>query len=1057
MEHKSPTEQLSTQETVRKALAFAGQQLRQPFSLKKPNLLTKASVGVLALGTVVATLPGALANDSYTPDGLSQETAAASCWEAKQTNPGAKSGTYWLWTPEMGAPQQFYCDQETEGGGWVMIGRGREGWGEEYNGKGNPAELYNNPDGTDAFSPVQLPSTTVDALMGDQAISSLIGGFRIRRAANSQGTTWQNVYTTRSDATDWTWALSGTQSWANIRITGDSPTLGGSNFSSSSMTGQMFTPLLSKYQVKFIGSSAQSWKMGFAYGNLAGGQNNSTTHLWSQTGGSAVPFAQTYLRPKLTQADLKLSDYANSGQGASNRRGLPNSYSQKVTWRTSDATGTGTYSELNTYVQAMDQVGNTVFTGGDFAYVENAASGERVQQKFLAGYDVNTGELVRTFMPQLNGQVKSLAALPNGTLAVGGEFTQVNGQPVAGLVILNPVTGQIDTSYNLKIENRGAGAITSAKTLDVQGDYLYIGGAFTHIINPANGAAGYSRNAARFSFSKNAPDASWRPYLNGTVNGISASADGATVAAAGFFSEVNGTRSWKLAQMSSSNNGNLAATWNWEPSFPVVQRQGFQHDVEDVGASVWTAGTEHLVSQYTKPGMARKSSGITLEGGDFQDLFMDQKNGVIYASCHCGNYLYEGSNTWMSPWQNSGFFNLHSIRLSAAFDAQSGRVLGEFAPNIRGPRGDGVWEQFVDSTGTLWLGGDINRSMGASGMQNTVGFAKFAARDITPPATPSNLKVTTDSSTDQLTWSSAGKGVTYQILRNNRVIASTTELTYSVAHQDGARYFVRSADAAGNYSASTAAVQPVQAAAPIEAPTEAPTVAPTPSPNPTTSAPAPAPTTSAPVAPVEPVQPVAPPKVADTPDNAVVQVNPAPIEPIAAPAAGAELVLASGEEWKIAFGLNAWKGLDSTWKQTNYNYDTAKWYNTYTSVGWGEPRIATLYQFNSGSQPMSMMLRKELNLNLQPHQSLVLTTYVDDGMMVWVNGKEYTRKNLLLGALPTYAATRAVDFGAARQTPLVLTVPASALNQGKNSIAVMVNSNSRGAGTTFDMIGEIRS
>lgn len=146
-----------------------------------------------------------------------------------------------------------------------------------------------------------------------------------------------------------------------------------------------------------------------------------------------------FLRPKLTQADLNLSDYADAGASGSTRRALPNSYSAKVTWRTSDTTGTGTLGELNTYVQAITQVGNTVFTGGDFAWVENAATGEKVQQKFLAGYDVTTGELVRTFMPTFNGQIKALEALPNGTLAVGGEFTEVNGEKVAGLVILTPL------------------------------------------------------------------------------------------------------------------------------------------------------------------------------------------------------------------------------------------------------------------------------------------------------------------------------------------------------------------------------------------------------------------------------------------------------------------------------------------------------------------------------------------------------------------------------------------------------------------------------------------
>ena len=50
-----------------------------------------------------------------------------------------------------------------------------------------------------------------------------------------------------------------------------------------------------------------------------------------------------------------------------------------VRWRTSEQTGTGKKNEMNTYVQAITQVGDTVFTGGDFKYVESAG-GERVNQ-----------------------------------------------------------------------------------------------------------------------------------------------------------------------------------------------------------------------------------------------------------------------------------------------------------------------------------------------------------------------------------------------------------------------------------------------------------------------------------------------------------------------------------------------------------------------------------------------------------------------------------------------------------------------------------------------------
>ena len=73
------------------------------------------------------------------PDGLSQATAAASCWEIKQLTPAAPSGLYWLNTPTLGSAAQFHCDQDTDGGGWVLVGRGREGWSESNEGQGTAA------------------------------------------------------------------------------------------------------------------------------------------------------------------------------------------------------------------------------------------------------------------------------------------------------------------------------------------------------------------------------------------------------------------------------------------------------------------------------------------------------------------------------------------------------------------------------------------------------------------------------------------------------------------------------------------------------------------------------------------------------------------------------------------------------------------------------------------------------------------------------------------------------------------------------------------------------
>lgn len=214
---------------------------------------------------------------------------------------------------------------------------------------------------------------------------------------------------------------------------------------------------------------------------------------------------------------------------------------------------------------------------------------------------------------------------------------------------------------------------------------------------------------------------------------------------------------------------------------------------------MWTGGTEHMIAQYSKNGYTRKSSAITREGGDFQDLHLN--GDVVYGACHCGDSIFEGSQSYYGYWED--YSQVHNIRLVAAFDRESGKVLGEFNPILKGARGFGVWESFVDSRGNLWVGGDINRSLGEKGEQRTVGFARYAPRDVTPPAAPSGLRAQRSGNNDKLSWSGAEQGARYQVIRNGRVIATVTGTDYSVAHQDGARYSVRAVDASDNYSAGS--------------------------------------------------------------------------------------------------------------------------------------------------------------------------------------------------------------------------------------------------------------
>ena len=1081
------------------------------------------------------------AEDAVVHDGSSSDKAAASCYEAKQVNKDAKSGKYWLYTPSMSAPQQFYCDQETNGGGWVLIGRGRDGWTENYHGRGAASKLYTSPEGDDAMTPVQLPSTTVDELLNGQKPQDLEDGVRFRRALNTDGTEWQNITAHRDQTERWTWALRSNNIWSNIDVSADNPQYMQRDRTHFDKTEGHIQQNGTYSVLNFDEQREQGWKLGFSYSRdvRANGNRNesaSNSYLYRPSGSNATPFAftQVYLRPKLTQQNMGAQAIGDNGTAASNRRALPKSGSMPWKWRTSDKSGTGNVNEMNTYVQAITQVGDTVFTGGDFAYLESAA-GAHVDQSYLAGFNVNTGELVQTFKPKFNGQIKSLEALPNNKLAVGGEFTEVNGEKVPGFAVLDPATGQLDRELNLQVENNVSGSALSVKTLQAQGDYLYLGGTFTHLKSSGTPNKVYSRNAARVKISTNQVDRTWTPRFNGTVNGMSASADNSEVFAAGYFTEMNDQRAFRVARILDS--AKKVGTWEVTPSYlpdPQTREKrvwGFHFDVQDAGSSVWLGGTEHMISQYTKnEPMTRLSSSITRNGGDFQDLHLNGNN--IYGACHCGDFLYQGSGTHDYAWRGSTVTD--SIRLVAAFDKDSGKTLPEFAPTLKGKSGHGIWESFVDSNGVLWVGGDLNRSLGENGVQQeSVGFVRYAPRDVTPPPAPSNLTVAQSGDNDQLNWSASGEaGARYHVLRNDRVIATVNGTSYRVKHTDNARYFVRAADANGNYSASTSVAvsgkkaeqpkqenpkqenpqpqpenpkqddpkqedpkqeqpkqdnpqqedpkqeqpkqeQPKQEDPKQEAPKqdnpkqeqpkqedpkqeqpkqEDPKQDEQPQPeNPATDDQVQPADPNDDLKPNEPKQQENPkqeqPKQEDPKQDNPKQEQPKQEDPKQEQKPqGDQVLVDSGSSWVYRVGSDR---AESEWKTRSWL--GGAWSRGKAPLGAGSVNVETEVNTFFGT-PMSIYARKDVTLTKeQAQQYLKLTTYADDGTVVYVNGKEVARKNMPQGRIS--ANTPATQRPESQNAQLFsVDVPAEYLREGRNAIAVEVHANSHWSNNiSFDM------
>lgn len=763
---------------------------------------------VLAASVVVAavlTAPAAPATPSSTADaddvGTSESTAAGSCWEIKQLRPDASSGDYWLLTPTMPAPQRFYCDMTTDGGGWVLVAKGRSAWTTEYDGKGAAKNLRSPETTPMSARTVQYPATTVDGLLGGGRVDELTDGVRLRRATNAGGTSWQESRLHYANRDRWAWSFGAGHPLraygfdGSNRAGGQSDTFGDDN---------------AYRRVDTRTAAAQGYRWGFAYGSSVRGSNAADSYLWSQDdrAGGALPYTQMYLRPRVTSDDPAFPDIPDNGTQPRTVPAVARSKALDSPWGVSGTAGS-TSAEGNVEVQAFAEGDGVMYVGGNFRYVqrdEGSTGSDRVEQSYLAAFDVDTGDLVRSFTPELDEQVRSLAVLPNGTVVAAGDFSRANGRQATAVVALDPDSGETVPGWDLHVENRLSAGVLRIRTLSVQGDWLYLGGAFTHLTGAAAPhSTVYARSAGRVAVDDARPDRDWNPEFNGTVVSGDASADGDRYYAAGYFGGSRGVPADRAAAVRAVAGAPLASP-SWSPAWS-TPKDAYQQAIGEVGDRVWVGGSEHSLFSFATSDFARLSGNITIRGGDFQAMAED--GDVVYAGCHCNNWNYSGAYTW--PSLGSDWSQGDAIGWVGAWDTTTGQLIPAFVPSMRTRLGSGVWALAVDSAGRLWAGGDIRSAttQSASGAW-AGGFARFARTDAIAPTTPSAVEVVGETATTlTLRWEAstdADGPVSYQVLRDDRTVATTAQRTLKVPKGGRNRFFVRAVDGAGNISASSPAV-----------------------------------------------------------------------------------------------------------------------------------------------------------------------------------------------------------------------------------------------------------
>ncbi len=183
--------------------------------------------------------------------------------------------------------------------------------------------------------------------------------------------------------------------------------------------------------------------------------------------------------------------------------------------------------------------GNRVYVGGDFRYARpfGAAVGQnQVARANMLAYDINSGNLITSFDPVLNGPVLALRLSPDGkTVYAGGSFTTVDGQTRYRLAAFDAASGSLKTGFTPV-----AGA--TVRALAVSNSTVYFGGDFGAAASRP-GTATVPRSYLAAAAVADGTITSWNPSADAYVRSMTMNHDQSLVVVGGHFQHVKG-ESW---------------------------------------------------------------------------------------------------------------------------------------------------------------------------------------------------------------------------------------------------------------------------------------------------------------------------------------------------------------------------------------------------------------------------------------------------------------------------------------------------------------------------------
>src|SRR4051794_21051442 len=440
---------------------------------------------------------------------------------------------------------------------------------------------------------------------------------------------------------------------------------------------------------------------------------------------------------------------------------------------------------------AQAVVGNTVYVGGSFASARPAgapAGTGETQRANLLAYDIRSGDLVTSFAPNLNGQVLAVAASPDGSrIYVAGDFTEIDGQVRKRVAAFDTATGALVATWAPNVNSQVRAVAATAST-------VYLGGSITAV-------GGVSRTRLAAVTAADGSLLPWAPVPGvgstaGNTDGNKATSDqvmalvvtggGSQVVASGRFDSMNGTKATGVTALDPVTGATRPFAINQK-----ITNQGINSAVYSLSTSGdLVIGTAY---DYYGPGNLEGSFVVKADGGtivEINDCRGDTydsyaTDGVIYVASHThdceaiGGYPEQpvrvhkfGTAYTLAPTQT---LKTHLLRGSNFLNAPAGSQLDWFptlTPGTFTGQGQAGWSVTGNGQYVVY-GGEFPRVNGM-GQQGLVRFAvaDIAPDKVGPDASDALTPVVTaaGAGSAKLTWTATSdpdnENLTYQVFRD---------------------------------------------------------------------------------------------------------------------------------------------------------------------------------------------------------------------------------------------------------------------------------------------------